>query len=345
MSLATFKKKSINRSSSAIKHSGKLTNEYWIYQGPYGIKSTNKLHENLPSTIFNASLVGPNGEVGGNFFNASNSGFSINGPHRNKGSVGSGMAFSKTRTPFRGVYPKGWGGTNGRYPDGPNNVMLNINPDTAGPQVQSAIVKPSVLSTKGMLERRFRWIHSGQYPNNWVQPVYTGNQTDTASQGLYIQNKSAANFCHYDVNNPGLYVDYRKTCGSTGCQKTPARGYTMNIQTANAAYTKTLHQPKDASDYTLRVQRRCQDPIGHQKPFPFAVQTGTGVLRGGTSVSHVASSCGTSNIYLTPPEWYTGKEVATRDALLKDQTQFRNIYDTNIQDKVFQQTFLEGTTN
>jgi hypothetical protein len=45
MSLATFKKKSINSASSATKRSGKLTNEYWIYQGPYGRKG------NLPSSI------------------------------------------------------------------------------------------------------------------------------------------------------------------------------------------------------------------------------------------------------------------------------------------------------
>ena len=71
MSLATFKKKSINSASSATKISGKATNNYWIYQGPYGRKG------NLPSAIFNASLVGPDGMVGGNYNNASNAGFSI----------------------------------------------------------------------------------------------------------------------------------------------------------------------------------------------------------------------------------------------------------------------------
>ena len=316
MSLATFKKKSINSVSSATKRSGKPTNEYWIYQGPYGRKG------NLPSTIFNASLVGPNGEVGGNAYNASNAGFSINGANRNIGSVGSDMKFSRSRTPFRGIYPKGWGGTKGRYPDGPNNVSLSVYPQTSGTQLQSAIVKPSVLSTKGMLARRFRWINAGQYPSNWVQPIYTGNQTDTASQGLYIQNKAAANYCWYDVNNSDLYVNYQKTCGSTGCQTTPARGYTMNLQTANAAYTKTLHQPKDASDYTLRIQRKCQNPVGFQKPFPYAVQTGTGILRGGTNVNNVANACNTSNTVTYPPDWYTGASILKADGsktTLKDQ--------------------------
>lgn len=307
MSLATFKKKSINSSSSATKRSGKPTNDYWNYQGPYGRKG------NLPSTIFNASLVGPNGMVGGNAYNASNAGFSVNGSYRNKGAVGGHMRFSKSATPYRGQYPKGWGGIQGRYPSGPNEVSLNIMPVSTGVAIQNTIVKPSVLSTKGMLARRFRWINSGQYPNNWVQPVYTGNQTDSASQGLYIQNKSAANYIWYDVNDSANYVEYYKKCGPTGCQTTPARGYTMNIQQSNAPYTKTLHQPKDASDYTLRVQRRCQDPVGFQKPFPYAVQTGTGVLRGGISVNNVASTCNMAKPELTPPDWYTGASILKAD--------------------------------
>jgi hypothetical protein len=313
MSLATFKKKSINSASSATKRSGKPTTDYWIYQGPYGRKGS------LPSAIFEASLKGID-TLG--LYNASNAGFSINGTHRNIGGVGAHMRFSKSATPYRGIYPKGWGGTRGRYPDGPDNVSLNITPVLTGVAVQNGIVKPSVLGTKGMLERRFRWINSGQYPNNWVQPLYTGNQTDTASQGLYIHNKSASNYCWYDVNDAVNYVNYYKTCGSTGCNTTPARGYTMNIQQANAAYTKTLHQPKDSSDYTLRIQRRCQNPVGFQKPFPYAVQNGTGILRGGINVNNVANACNTSNTITVPPDWYTGASVIKADGTkttLKDQ--------------------------
>ncbi len=342
MSLATFKKKSINSSSSATKRSGKPTNEYWIYQGPYGKNG------NLSSTIFNASLVGPDGFVGGNYYNASNAGFSVTGSHRNIGGVGQSMRFSKSATPYRGIYPKGWGGTRGRYPDGPSQVSFNIMPVLTNVAVQNGIVKPPVLSTKGMLERRFRWMNSGQYPNYWVQPVYTGNQTDTASQGLYVQNKSAANYYHYDVNNPEIYVDYFVRGGSTGCQTTPARGYKMNIQQANAAYTKTLHQPKDASDYTLYIQRRCQNPVGFQKPFPYAVQTGTGVLRGGTSVNNVANACNTSNTVTVPPDWYTGAAVLKADGsktTLRDQLEgLRKNVVPYLQAQVYDELFLKGTS-
>ena len=342
MSLATFKKKSINKYSSASKHSGKPTNEYWIYQGPYGVKG------NLPSTIFNASLVGPNGQVGGNDYNASNSGFSINGAYRNIGAVGQHMLFSQSHTPYRGIYPKGWGGNKGRYPSGPDNVVLTFTPtNTPHVSVQNSIVKPSVLSTRGMLQRRFRWAFSGQYPNNWVQPNYTGNQTDSASQGLYVQNKSAANDCFYDVNDSENYVNYYKNYGSTGCRTTPARGYTMNVLQANAPYTKTLHQPKDSSAYTLRVQRRCQNPVGLQKPYPYAVQTGTGVLKGGINVSNVASACNTSNTNVSPPDWYTeAKIIDGRRTTIADQLRaLEKKVDPAIQKQVFTDIILNGTTS
>jgi hypothetical protein len=325
MSLATFKKKSINSASTATKISGKRTVEKWIYQGPYGRKTS------LPSYIYEESL-----KVG------VNSGFSVTGPYRNIGAVGSNMRFSKSGTPYRGVYPKGWGGTFGRYPDGPDNVLLNIMPVKTGVAIQNTTVKPPVLSNKGMLERRFRWINSGQYPSYWVQPVYTGNQTDTASQGLYIHNKSAANDCHYDVNNAENYVNYYKTCGSSGCQTTPARGYTMAIQQANAPYTKTLHKPKDSSAYTLRIQRRCQDQLPFQKPYPYAVQTGTGVLRGGINVNNVANACNTSNTTITPPDWYTHLDKLTIEQQLDT---LRKKVLPELQAQVFDDLFLKGTSN
>jgi hypothetical protein len=299
MSLATFKKKSINSVSSATKRSGKLTDNYWMYQGPFGKSTT------TASKIFNASLVGPDGYVGGNYYNASNAGFSVTGAYRNKGGVGKNMKFSKSATPFRGQYPKGWGGKNGKYPDGPDEIVLNIMPVKTGVAIQNSIVKPPVLSTKGMLTRRYRWINSGQYPNNWVQPNYTGNQTGTASQGVYIQGKSASNYCQYDVNNTELYTNHIKLGGPTGCRTTPASGYTMGMQQSNAPYIKTIYQPKDSSDHTLRIQKKCQNPEKHQKPFPYRVQTGTGVLTGGTSVNNVANACNTSNTTTVPPDWYT----------------------------------------
>jgi len=285
MSLATFKKKTINRYSSATKRSGKPPGGYWLPQGPFGQPNT------LNSVILEDALT-HYGPVG----------FSLQGGHRSI-SVGKDMKFSQQGTRFKGAYPVGNGGSNGRYYQA--EPVLNAGPGiitVKGNQQQ--FIKPSTLSTKGMLAKRFRWIASGQYPNNWVQPNYTGNQVDSASQGLYIQNLSAAANCVVDTNDSQKYIGNVKTCGSMGCQSTPARGYTMGLQQANAAYTKFLHIPQDSSQHTLRLQRRCIDQKPEQKPFPYAVQTGTGILTGGTSVTTVGSACNTSNTYSSPPAWY-----------------------------------------
>jgi hypothetical protein len=306
MSLATFKKKTIN-SIGATKRSGKSTNMSWFYQGPYGKSDT------LSSEIYKSSIINDN-----------NSGFSINGPYRNIGGVGSNMNFSKSGTPYRGIYPKGWGGNCGRYPDGLDNIKLNIGHVITGVSNQGDIVKSSVLSTKGMMDRRFRWIKSGQYPVNWVQPIYTGNQVDSASQGVYIQNKSAKSYIWSDVNDSKKFENYYNKCDK-GCKKSNGGSYKMNMLMSNGAYTKTLYRPKDSSDYTLEIQRLCKDPVGLQKPFPYAVQTGTGILRGGINVNNVGSACNIGVPVLSPPDWYTGvmvKPDGTKTTLL-DQLQMR----------------------
>jgi hypothetical protein len=282
MSIATLKKKTTNYMSSATKRSGKPPGGYWVTQGPYGLPTS------LTSVMYSEAInhYGP-------------SGFSLQGSHRSI-SVGKDMKFSQQGTRYRGIHAIGNGGNQGRYFRA--EPVLNAGDGiitVAGNQWE--FIKPSVLSTNGMLKKRFRWAYSGQYPNNWVQPNYTGNQTDSASQGLYIQQLSAAADCVVDVNDQEKYVDHRVSCGSTLCQTTPARGYKMNLMQSNAAYTKTIKQPQDSSQHTLHIQRKCIDQRPDQKPFPYAVQTGTGILTGGTSVTSVGSACFTSNTKLVPP--------------------------------------------
>jgi hypothetical protein len=277
MSIVAFKKKSVIQYGS--KRSGLPPGGIWLPQGPFGHSTLS-----LKQAIDNYGAVG----------------FSINGGHRNVGYVGKTYKMSKSGTPFRGVHPIGNGGTFGRYPV--SEPLLNVQEvDTLG--TQYIYIKPSVLSTKGMLEKRFKWIHNGQYPNYWVQPVYTGNQVDTASQGLYVQNLASANTCNLKVNNVETYVGHDVKHGPTLCSTSTAK-FKFNDMTRNAPYTKTLYQPVSYAQYNLFVSRKCNNPKGPQKPFPFAVQTGTGIQTGGIKVSNVGSACNTSNTYLVPPEWY-----------------------------------------
>lgn len=300
MSLTTFKKKSVINYGS--KRSGIAPGGVWIPRGPFGTAKS-ALKQALQQS----------GPVG----------FSINGGHRNVGGVGRDMKMSKSGTPYRGTYPVGWGGTYGRYPSailvGNNQSTGAVSNSTAQvvePVLNARIantmgnqylyIKPSVLSTKGMLETRFKWIHNGQYPNYWVQPNYTGNQTDSASAWLYIQNKSAANTCKLDVNNVGTYAGNIIPAGPTLC--TPGRSTAMfkyNDMARNAPYTKTLYQPVSYSQYNLYLTRGCNNPVGAQKPFPFATAVGSSHNAAGTSITSFGTGCGSTPFYLSPPAWYT----------------------------------------
>lgn len=324
MSLQTFKKKSII-TCVGVKRSGKPPGGYWLPQGPFG-RST----EGLKLAIQNYGAVG----------------FSINGGHRNIGYVGQDMKMSKSGTPFRGVHPMGWGGSKGSYPSSSpkptgwggspttyesgtlvgstqdgiqstgvianfGNKGLIVEPllnarvvDTLGTQYM--YIKPSVLSTYGMLQKKYKWAYYGQYPNYWVQPNYTGNQSDTKSQLLYIQNKAAANTCNLKVNNVGTYTNYYKGTGPTLCTPgTSTALFKFNDMARNAPYTKTLYQPVSYSQYNQYLNRGCVNPIGKQKPFPYATSVGSSHNAAGTSITSFGTGCGSAPYYLAPPAWYT----------------------------------------
>ena len=275
MSLATFKKKTINKYASATKISGKPPGGYFLPQGPFG-RSNESLKIALDSPGFE--------------------GFSLNGNHRNVGYIGKTYQQSKNGTPYRGIHPRGSGSRLGSLRGATefNRVTLpvfNVNRVyVLGDQYQ--YVKQSVLSNYGMLRKKYRWAYNGQYPNYWVQPNYGNSmQSDTKSQGNYLHTLTVANICVEDVNKVDKYVGYIKNSGGTTCHTTPAL-FKYNDVARNAPYTKTLYQPLTSSEQTLRIQRRCADPIGRQKPFPYATN---------------GNSCNPSiNInYLTPPEWYT----------------------------------------
>lgn len=79
----------------------------------------------------------------------SKNGFSLNGTRRNQGYVGQTMlSRSLPRTTCKGNVPKGWGGCCGKYAIKPiiqSGVNYLNNPN---------VVKSSVVSTKGMLEKQ-----------------------------------------------------------------------------------------------------------------------------------------------------------------------------------------------
>jgi hypothetical protein len=247
MSIVAFKKKSVILYGANV--SGKPPGGYWVVQGPYGLPTS------INSYMYYVNSQYPN-----------NSGFSSKGSYIT-GNIGTEMKFSKNGTPFRGIYPMGNGGCCGTYKK--SEPVFNMPPVKAFCDGNTyKYVKPQTLSTYGMLARRFKWIHYGKYPNYWVKPIY-GNttQSETASQGLYIQNLSSANDCVTDTNDPAKYEGYIKRGGPTLCQTSTAR-FKYNDMAKNAPYTKQLYQPQTSSQHTLRIQRRCANPLPYQEPIP-----------------------------------------------------------------------------
>ena len=285
MSIQTMKRKALHTQANATRKSARGPGGVWLPQGPFGSP------RDLRTVMLEQALRGP-GPVG----------FSLQGGTRSI-SVGQDMKMSQSGTAFRGEYARGWGGRQGRYAR--PEPLMNAPPVHALLQgTQQRFIKPSVLDQRTMLRRRRPWIENGQYPYYWVQPMYTGNQVQTASQGVYLSNLRAAADRHLRVNDQAAYAGYLRHHGPFGCRRTPASGHTMAMMQSSAPYTKALHQPVSASEYTAHRQRRCARPVGPAKPFPFAVAAGPGVLTGGaTTVIGVAASL-TGPTYLTPPAWY-----------------------------------------
>jgi hypothetical protein len=166
----------------------------------------------------------------------SNSGFSINGGSRNVNYIGKTSVMSAVRTPFRRNLPIGHGGRQGKYYTNPDQKAFAMPIKTRG--TQQAWVKPSTLSTRGMLATKHRWVKSGQYPNFWVKPIVGGTaQSDFYSQSLYLQKKRASNMCVLGVNRGDDYTD--------------------DVHRNQCTYVKTLDAPMDSSIYTNYKQKGC----------------------------------------------------------------------------------------
>jgi len=297
MSLTAFKRKSVINHGS--KRSGIAPGGYWLPQGPFG-HSTSVLK--IATQTYGAA------------------GFSLNGGHRNIGGVGREMKMSKSGTPYRGTQPIGFGGTYGEYNSaqlkGPYGgavqnigsqmivqpVLNSSKVNTMGTQYK--YIKPSVLSNNGMLDKKYKWIHYGTYPNYWVQPIYTGNQVQNSGQQLYIETLSSKNAGNLNVNNVGDYENYCAFKNQKLCKTSKAK-LKYNDIARNGVYHKTLYQPVSYDKYNQTLTRGCNNPTGLQKPFPYAVTTGGGISAGGTSITSFGNACNTSSTVTTPPAWYT----------------------------------------
>lgn len=106
-------------------------------------------------------------------------GFSLNGTHRNQGYVGqTSLSRFLSRTTMKGTTAKGHGGCCGQYYEAPvvQTAVTSLE--------NSSVVKPSVVSTKGMIDNKYRWVRRGQ-PFVSVKPDVNRNLN---TQHQYVEN-------------------------------------------------------------------------------------------------------------------------------------------------------------
>jgi hypothetical protein len=185
-------------------------------------------------------------------------GFSLNGNVRNNTYVGKTSLMSSAGTPMKGQYPYGYGGCCGTYP---TYIMYNVYPDSALGNT-SIVPQNTVLTTRGMLEQRYACIYNGTYPNNVVKNVYTGDLTDNASQGVYIDKVVSSNSCIRDTFKI-------KVSSSIGDRCLLASGSTRIYPgTDIGGYTKPPIGATDSSTYLQYIKRNCTNKDTHiPKPF------------------------------------------------------------------------------
>jgi hypothetical protein len=114
--------------------------------------------------------------------------FSINGTTRNQGYIGqTSLSRSLTHTPHKGATAKGSGGSCGQYENSvniPASEICSLEDDT--------VIKKSVLSTRGMLATKHRWINR-PYPHASTKPDYNKNINDQGDYVTRLVKKTVSN--------------------------------------------------------------------------------------------------------------------------------------------------------
>ena len=168
--------------------------------------------------------------------------FSINGGYRNQGWVGqTTLSRSLPKTPMVGNTPKGHGGCCGTYNIG--TIVQSAVTSTNNP----AVIKPSVLSTDGMLDTKYRWI-GRPAPYTSVKPGAGNNLND---QSDYITQKTKSTINDINRNHPSI-----PKCKES-CKNSIFKGRTDTPHGINAdSVTKTVG-PQTGGEYVSKLSDEC----------------------------------------------------------------------------------------
>jgi len=197
------------------KNSSKYTlqGKHWLPHGPFGPKTT-------MNSIMLSNAISKKG----------NSGFSLNGSHRNVGRVGQTYKMSKTRTPFKGIYPVGHGGHFGAYfthPETSYEDSVNAGVKIKGNQYQ--YLNPTNVSMRTVMNTITR-------NKKYAKPIGHANQSEMYSQGIKIHKTR---------------VDHNCVLGND------RREYETDINRNTCTYTKHLNNAMTGEQYITSIQKGC----------------------------------------------------------------------------------------
>jgi hypothetical protein len=168
--------------------------------------------------------------------------FSINGGYRNQGWVGqTTLSRSLPKTLMVGDTLKGSGGCCGTY------NITNVVQSGVTCTNNNAVIKPSVLSTDGMLDTKYRWI-GRPAPYTSVKPSAGNNLND---QSNYITQKTKSTINDINRNYPSI-----PKCKES-CKNSIFKGRTDTPHGINAdSITKTVG-PKTGGEYVSELGDEC----------------------------------------------------------------------------------------
>ena len=188
--------------------------------------------------------------------------FSINGGYRSLTYIGkSAQQDHYPRTLMNGNVVRGHGGCCGNY----NRPGIVYSNDTISFQ-NSSVIKPSVLSTHGMLQTRFRWITRPQ-PFATVKPDSNMNLNDSSDRTDRLKNcaiKSSPTITTrpLPVNKP--------TCNKCNTIKTADYGSNSIMQPVSSVNIMKSDPYLTQEDYLQKKKFACTSSANLNKVFvPF----------------------------------------------------------------------------
>jgi hypothetical protein len=177
--------------------------------------------------------------------------FSINGTTRNQGYVGqTSLSRSLIHTPCKGAVFKDY---NGRY------ANPNIHASETNSLEDNTVVKKSVLSFKGMLATRERWINR-PFPNSVVKPDAGKNVNDQADYITRLKKKTLsdiATYCPPDAAKTTGFV--AKQCSTVTKTLTGAPLFTQVNVVCKIAKPESTYTSVSQTQYLESLIEKCAE--------------------------------------------------------------------------------------